>query len=286
MLLKTKSLPEMILRVLKDKGTEPPFSSELSDAEQPGSYLCRLCGLALFRSATKFHSQCGWPSFDEEIKDAVATLPDQDGRRTEIVCARCQSHLGHIFSGEGYTKKNTRHCVNGVSLDFTADMQVKDTEEAIFAGGCFWGLEYLFQRLPGVVITEVGYAGGLRAHSSYEQVCSGATGHVEALRVVYDIDKLNFTQVAQYFFEIHDPTQIGGQGPDIGSQYESVVFYYDDEQKQVVQKLIAQLESTGMQVATTLRPMSIFWPAEAYHQRYYEKNHESPYCHFYQKRFE
>src|SRR3990167_509616 len=110
--VKKASLPEIIRAVVCEKGTERPFSGEYDNFGDSGTYLCRQCGLALFRSSTKFHSGCGWPSFDEEIREAVTRQRDADGRRTEILCSRCQAHLGHVFENEGYTKQNTRHCVN------------------------------------------------------------------------------------------------------------------------------------------------------------------------------
>lgn len=285
MQLKTKSLPDIVLAVVKNKGTEAPFSGEYDDFDEAGTYLCRQCGLALFRSSTKFHSGCGWPSFDEEIKGAVKTATDADGRRTEILCARCEAHLGHVFSGERLTAKNIRHCVNSLSLDYVADKTVTDTEEAIFAAGCFWGVEYYFKKLSGVVKTQVGYSGGHTLSPTYRQVCNGDTGHYEVIRVVYDTSKTNFESVAKYFFEIHNASQPDGQGPDRGQQYLSVAFYYDEAQKQILERLVKRLEELNYKVATKLLPVSVFWPAEAYHQDYYEKNAKAPYCHRYEKRF-
>lgn len=285
MILKTASLPDIILSVVQDKGTEKPFSGEYDDFEESGTYLCRQCGLALFRSQTKFHSGCGWPSFDEEIPGAVTREKDADGSRTEILCARCHAHLGHVFGGEGFTAKNTRHCVNSLSLDFIFNLEVKDTEEAIFAAGCFWGVEHYFKQLRGVLKTEVGYTGGHIKNPSYKAICSGDTGHYEAIRVVYDPLKENFEDMAKYFFEIHDPTQANGQGPDHGEQYLSAAFYYDEAQKQTLQKLIDQLKSKGLKIATKILPVNTFWRAEDYHQDYYTKNGKEPYCHRYTKRF-
>lgn len=285
MRLKTASLTPEALAILEDKNTELPFSGEYDNEGGRGTYLCRQCGLALFRSETKFHSGCGWPSFDNPVADHVSEQTDADGRRVEILCRRCYAHLGHVFHGEGFTPKNTRHCVNSLSLDFVADQTINDTEEAIFAAGCFWGVEYYFKQLPGVVKTEVGYIGGNKDHPSYEEICSGNTGHIEAIRVVYDPEKLNYKTLAQYFFEIHDPTQKNGQGPDIGEQYLSKIFYYDAEQKNIAESLITQLEKQHLFIATQLLPVTTFWRAEDYHQDYYEKTGKAPYCHRYVKRF-
>lgn len=285
MTLKTASLQPEILQVVLDKGTEHSFSGEYDDFADEGTYLCRQCGLALFRSQTKFHSGCGWPSFDEEIPDAIRRQVDADGMRTEILCARCDAHLGHVFKGEGLTSKNIRHCVNSLSLDFVADLNVNDTEEAIFAAGCFWGVEYYFKKLPGILKSEVGYSGGHKKNPTYQEVCTGNTGHFEAIRVLYDLSKVSYEQLTKYFFEVHDPTQGNGQGPDLGEQYLSIVFYYDEKQKQVAQALIAELKQKGYDIATRILPVSTFWRGEDYHQDYYEKTGKQPYCHHYVKRF-
>lgn len=284
-MLKTQSLPAELLHIIQHKGTERPYTGEYDQHDEPGTYLCRQCGLALFRANAKFHSGCGWPSFDSNIENAVTTETDADGRRTEILCARCHAHLGHVFHGEGFTAKNTRHCVNSLSLDFITDLQVTDTEEAILSGGCFWGVEYFLKQLPGVLKVEVGYTGGHKDNPTYQEVCGGRTGHIEAIRVVYDPKKLSFETLVKYFFEIHDPTQQDGQGPDIGEQYQSVIFYYDEAQKKVAQALKAELKHKGYAVATKLLPVSPFWRAEEYHQNHYEKAQQQPYCHRYFKRF-
>ncbi len=287
---KTQSLMPHVLEVVGNKGTEHPFTGEYDTWDKPGTFLCRQCGIALFISHSKFHSGCGWPSFDQEIKGAVLTQSDVDGRRSEIVCSRCQAHLGHVFHGEQFTDKNTRHCVNSLSLDYVEELNITDTEEALFACGCFWGVEFYFKKLNGVLKTEVGYSGGHTDYPSYQQVCSGSTGHVETIRVIYDPQKLSYEKLAQYFFEIHDPIQSNGQGPDIGSQYLSVIFYYDKNQKNTAEKLIKILEEKynkdkSYTISTKILPVSIFWPAEIYHQDYYQKTGKSPYCHVYTKKF-
>lgn len=286
MILKTSSLPDPILEVVKNKGTERPFSGEYNDFGDAGTYLCRQCGLPLFRSQTKFHSACGWPSFDEEISGSVARKMDTDGRRTEILCSRCNAHLGHVFQGEGFTAQNIRHCVNSLSLDFVPDLHVTDTEEAIYAAGCFWGVEYFFKQIPGVLKTEVGYTGGHKKHPTYQEVCGSETGHYEAIRVIYDPTKIDYEELTKYFFEIHDPTQKNGQGPDHGEQYLSVIFYYNTTQQQIAAKLIKQLENQGISIATKLLPVGPFWRAEINHQDYYTKTGKQPYCHRYIKRFD
>lgn len=285
MTFKSASLPKNILAVIQQKGTEAPFSGAYNDFEDRGTYLCRKCGLALFRSQHKFHSGCGWPSFDEEIETHVTRKKDADGLREELLCARCQAHLGHEFYGEQFTKKNVRQCINSLSLDFVRDEKVLDSKEAIFAAGCFWGVDYLFQKLQGVLKTEVGYTGGSKKKPSYEDVCSGHTGHYEAVRIVYDPQQIDFKTLVQFFFEIHDPTQTTGQGPDLGSQYLSVIFFYDLEQKQMSQAIMDVLTNKGYQLATILLPVTTFWAAENYHQDYYSKNNKQPYCHFYKKKF-
>lgn len=271
--------------VLIEKGTESPFSGTYTEQNKPGSYLCRLCGILLFRSEQKFSSSCGWPSFDDSFEQAILEQPDVDGRRVEIVCRRCKGHLGHVFKAEGHTKKNVRYCVNSLSLDFVEDLSVKDTGEVLVAAGCFWGVESLFQKCKGVVKTEVGYTGGKVENPTYEQICAGNTGHFEAIRILYDLEKQSYENIIKYFFEIHDFSQNDGQGPDIGSQYRSVIFYYSEEEKKVVQKIISALQATGHEVSTLILPVSVFWKAEEYHQNYYEKTQKNPYCHVYRKIF-
>lgn len=282
---KTPSLTPLTRRVICEKATEYPGSGQYNAVSGAGTYLCRRCGLALFHANSQFHSGCGWPSFDDDIFQSVLQLPDADGMRTEILCMRCQGHLGHVFSGEGFTKKNLRHCVNSASIDFVADAGVKDTEEAIIAGGCFWGVDYFLKLLPGVLKVEVGYTGGKIVEPSYEMVCRGNSGHYEAARVVFDRDKIDYHAVIKRFFEIHDPSQREGQGPDIGAQYQSAIFYYNQEQLDSIRSLIDVLQARGYKVATHLLSVGVFWPAEEYHQNYYSKHHKLPYCHRPENRF-
>ncbi|MCF7972900.1 MAG: bifunctional methionine sulfoxide reductase B/A protein [Phycisphaerae bacterium] len=283
--VKKKPLSEKEAYVILHKGTEAPFTGKFNNHQVKGVYTCRQCGARLYTSDSKFKSNCGWPSFDDEIKGAVKRQPDADGRRIEIVCAACDGHLGHVFMGERFTEKNTRHCVNSISLEFLPADKA-GLEEAVFAGGCFWGVEYLFQQIPGVAKTSVGYTGGTTRRPTYKQVCTGRTGHAEALQVVYDPDRVNYETLARRFFEIHDFTQLNRQGPDIGTQYRSAVFYKDEAQKAVAEKLIKLLTDKGFKVQTALEQADKFWDAETYHQDYYLKTGKQPYCHAPKKVFD
>jgi peptide methionine sulfoxide reductase msrA/msrB len=283
-------------RVILKKGTERAWTGDLLNNKKTGSYVCAQCNAPLYQSADKFDSQCGWPSFDDEIEGAVKRNTDADGQRIEILCANCDGHLGHVFLGEGFTQKNTRHCVNSLSMNFIeqgenlpavlgTSSQQAETATAIFAGGCFWGVEYHFEKSKGVLSAVSGYIGGEKDNPSYKEVCNGTTGHIEAVKITYDPKETDYETLAKLFFEIHDPTQVNRQGPDIGEQYQSVVFYENEEQKQITEKLIAILENKGYKIATTLLPAMTFWNAEDYHQNYYDKKRSEPYCHFYTKRF-
>lgn len=271
--------------VINSKGTEAPFAGKYTNYFGKGTYICKKCGAALYYSSSKFESDCGWPSFDDEIKGAVNRFPEPDGR-TEIECANCGAHLGHVFIGEHLTANNVRHCVNSISMDFVpARLEPGRYGTAIFAGGCFWGVEYYLQKAPGVISVTSGYTGGHVKNPSYKEVCTGTTGHAEAVKVIYDPDKTSYEKLLRLFMEIHDPTQVGGQGPDIGDQYRSEIFYLNDEQKQIAEKDIALLKAKGYKVATAVTKASEFYPAEDYHQDYYFKNGKLPYCHVYTKRF-
>ena len=273
-------------RVIIYKGTEKPFSGEYYKFDGKGTYFCKRCGAPLYKSEDKFDAGCGWPSFDDEIPGAIKRIPDSDGIRTEIVCAKCGAHLGHIFEGEGFTPKNVRHCVNSISLTFKPYSEKEGgMKKAYFAGGCFWGVEYLFEKKDGVLDVVSGYMGGHKDNPTYEEVCSHKTGHREVVEVTYDPQKVSYEELTKYFFEIHDPTQADGQGPDIGEQYKSTIFYNDESEKKIAEKLISILKEKGYKVATELIPASTFYKAEEYHQDYYSKHNKEPYCHIYKKRF-
>lgn len=298
-------------RVIIEKGTERPFSGRYYDHKEAGVYTCKRCGAPLYRSEDKFDSGCGWPSFDDEIEGAVKHQPDADSVRTEILCTNCGAHLGHVFTGEEFTKKNIRHCVNSISMNFTPEdqiadilpvyaslidlpenpkneenMSLKSERKAYFAAGCFWGVEHYFKQAPGVLSTQVGYTGGRRENPTYKEVSSGKTGHKEAIEVVYNPTVTSFEELVKLFFEIHDFTQTDGQGPDLGEQYLSYIFTTDEDEQKVARNLIAILEKMGYDVATKIESAMTFWKAEEYHQDYYAKTGKTPYCHFRREIFE
>jgi peptide methionine sulfoxide reductase msrA/msrB len=274
-------------RVIVRKGTEAPFTGKFENQVAPGVYTCRRCAAALYRSEDKFHSGCGWPSFDAEVPGAVRNEKDSDGRRTEILCGTCGGHLGHVFTGERMTPRNTRHCVNSVSMDFVAEADLDaNFQRAVFAGGCFWGVEYYLQQAKGVIRAVSGYTGGKTENPTYEQVCKKRTGHIEAVEVLYDPKQTDYETLAKLFFEIHDPTQTDRQGPDVGEQYRSVVYTRDEQQKATAEKLIKALQEKGFKVVTRVEPASRFWRAEIFHQDYYFVTGKTPYCHRPVKRFD
>ncbi len=270
--------------VILRKGTEPPYRGEYTDTETAGTYVCRQCDTPLFRSEDKFHSSCGWPSFDDELPDSVKKIADPDGMRIEIVCAECNGHLGHIFKGEQFTPKNQRYCVNSLSMKLIPDSETT-LAKAYFGGGCFWGVEHLLQQLDGVESVISGYMGGEKVNPTYTDVCSGITGHAEVVEISYDPEQITYETLVRFFFEIHDPTQLNFQGPDRGTQYRSVIFTESAEQTSTVQKAISDLKVNGYDVVTEVAEMVPFYKSEEFHQDYYERKGSEPYCHFRVKRF-
>jgi len=160
-----------------------------------------------------------------------------------------------------------------------------ETKKAYFAGGCFWGVEYYFNKTDGVVDALSGFMGGHTLNPTYQDICYKDTGHLEVVEVSYNPELISYENLAKLFFEIHDPTQTNGQGPDIGPQYLSAVFVSNEEEKEIIENLIKILENNGLHVATKILEKQEFYVAEDYHQYYYQKTGKTPYCHSYTKRF-
>lgn len=269
-------------KVLLEKGTEAPFSGKYEQFSGKGVYSCKRCGNFLYRSESKFNSGCGWPSFDEEIIGALKEVMDTYSIRTEITCSRCGAHLGHVFRGEKRTPKNTRFCVNSISMDFIPDSELKETKEIIYlGGGCFWCTEAVFKRVKGVLGVVPGYAGGKTENPSYEEVCSGKTGHAEIVKVEFDKTRISLEGILNVFFSLHDPTTLNRQGDDIGDQYRSLILYNNLFQKEIIENYIKKLEEEKVfedKIVTEVKKFDKFYPAEDYYKDYYERNKGAPYC--------
>ncbi len=302
-----KRLTPEQFEVLRSSGTERAFCGNLLDNKLEGVYTCAGCGLPLFSSDSKFHSGTGWPSFFQPIAEGNVAEKTDDNYgmiRTEINCARCDGHLGHVFE-DGPRPTGLRFCLNSASLNFTPSDELAkladplaeklerkktmsskqatgsgQTATAVFAGGCFWCTEAAFEQLDSVSDVASGYSGGSKETANYERVCDGDTGHAEAIRITYDPVRISYDKLLDVFFDAHDPTQLNRQGADIGTQYRSAIFYADENQKQAAEAKIKQLNDAQVfskPIVTTLEPLTAFYPAEAYHQDYARNNPLQPY---------
>jgi peptide methionine sulfoxide reductase msrA/msrB len=272
--------------VLREKGTEKPFTGEFYLNKKRGTYHCAGCGEALFTDDMKFDSHCGWPSFDKEIVGGkiIQTEDTTLGmKRTEISCARCGGHLGHIFD-DGPTETGKRYCVNSLSLSFEPKEKIaqnETTEVLTLGGGCFWCIEAIFEDLKGVKSVESGYSGGKTENPTYEQICAGNTGHAEVVQITFDTKMISYEELLEIFFTLHDPTTLNRQGADVGTQYRSVLFYRNQKQKEIAQNIITTLNKNKVfdhPIVTEIVQFSKFYKAENYHQEYYNLNKEQPYC--------
>ena len=273
-------------QVLRKCGTERPFTGRYNDFWEKGVYACAACGAPLFLSQAKYEHGTGWPSFTAPVDEASLEFRDDYSllaKRIEVRCAACGGHLGHVFD-DGPEPTYLHYCVNSAALDFRPEARdqapgpataaAPAAETATFAAGCFWGVEQKLGRIPGVLATVVGYTGGRTAAPTYEEVCADGTGHAEAVRVTFDPARLSYAELVRRFFELHDPTQVDRQGPDVGTQYRSAIFYHDESQREAARRVMDELEASGRyrkRLATQLVPAPAFYEAEGYHQKYLEK---------------
>ncbi len=283
-------LDEETYRITQKAGTEPAFCGNLLDNKKEGVYVCVVCGLPLFSSDHKFNSGTGWPSFFQPFDEQHVTQIEDRAHgmvRVEINCARCESHLGHVFE-DGPRPTGLRFCLNSASLRFfevgeemPAESQPIETATAYFAGGCFWGVEHYFQKGPGVISAESGFMQGETENPTYKEICTDTTGHAEAVKVVYDPKRITFRRLLEAFFVMHDPTQLNRQGPDVGEQYRSGIYFTSDEQHREAEDFIKEQTEAGAfdgrRIVTQVEKAETFYPAEDYHQDYIVKTGQA--CH-------
>jgi peptide methionine sulfoxide reductase msrA/msrB len=304
-----KKLTPLQYEVTQHEGTEPPFRNEYWDNHKAGIYVDIVSGEPLFSSLDKFDSGTGWPSFTKPLEPAnVVTKSDRKlfMVRTEVRSKNANSHLGHVFD-DGPPPTGQRYCMNSASMRFipvdrleaegygeylplfgkaatgsakaSGKTVAAKTETATIAGGCFWGAQDLLRKLPGVISSRVGYTGGAVRNATYQN----HEGHAEAVEVVFDPAKISYEQILEFFFKMHDPTTMNRQGNDVGTSYRSAIFYHDDAQRQVAERVKAKVDKSGAwkrPVVTEIVPAKEFWQAEDYHQDYLIKNPGGYTCHY------
>ncbi len=306
-----KKLSSQQWHVTQENGTERAFTGEYWNNHEPGIYVDVVSGEPLFSSTDKFDSGTGWPSFVKPLeKERVVEKRDSSYgmERVEVRSKDGNSHLGHLFDDGPRDRGGMRYCINSASLRFIPvskleaegygqylklfkteaakvnTSQTINVEVAVLAGGCFWGMEDILRKIPGVIDTEAGYTGGHLENPKYDDTHDSKSGHAESVRVRFDPSKLRYEDLLEkWFFRMHDPTTLNRQGNDTGTQYRSAIFYTNEEQKKVAEAVKARVEKSGLwkkPIVTEITAASKWWPAEDYHQDYLVKNPGGYTCHY------
>jgi len=293
--LRRKLTPEQYA-VACNADTEPAFQNAFWDNHAAGIYVDVISGEPLFSSLDKFDSGSGWPSFTKPLRpENVKEKTDRQFAvtRTEVRSAHGDSHLGHVFPDGPKDKGGLRFCINSASLRFIPvekleaqgygeflPLFVKRSKETVeLAGGCFWGMQHILRKIPGVLHTEVGYVGGKVEHATYKN----HEGHAEAVRVVYDPRKISFEQLLRWYFRMHDPTTLNRQGNDTGTSYRSAIFYHTEVQRKAAEAMKERLNKKGKwgaPLVTEITMAGAFWKAEEDHQDYLVRYPKGYTCHF------